>query len=69
MARENEEKEYHIYRKTNERVTVKATCLSEAWRKGKELLGPPLIDCKAYDDRLIRVRMKCIRGKIDEDKE
>ena len=68
------EMEYHVYRKTIEHVVVTekdgVECLSDAWKVGKEMLGPPLIDPQDYpEDRTIRVRMKVIRGKADPDKE
>ena len=67
-------KEYHIYRKTIERIDLTeedgVECLSDAWKIGKEMLGPPLITPEQYpEDRTVRVRMKVIRGDADPERE
>ena len=68
------EMEYHIYRKTVERIDLTEKdgvhCLSDAWKKGKEMMGEPLISPEDYpEDRYIRVRWKVIRGEADPEKE
>lgn len=65
----DEEREYTIYRKYIQRATITATSLAEAWTKGKEAIGDPLINPRDYPDKKIRVRWKVIRKPIDEDKE
>lgn len=67
-------KEYHIYRKTVERIDLTEEdgieCLSDAWKIGKEKMGEPLISPDDYpDDRVVRVRWKVIRGEIDPERE
>ena len=69
MDDKESKRKYYLYRRTIERVEVEADSMSEAWKKGKELLGPPLVDIHKHKDRYMRIRMKLLRGIVDCDKE